>query len=110
MAQCSSKIKIAARRSGRRPKFHIFFIWVMLILTHLSFSSGHHHHHHHHHRSSSLPSSRKAMVFKKQFHAANVTVSSQPPVGKSANGDQEANNVFDEDKRIIHTGPNPLHN
>ncbi|KAL8258256.1 hypothetical protein R6Q59_030297 [Mikania micrantha] len=105
---CSSKKPAGTTRGRRRKscfdlKFHLFFIWVVLILTHLPLSYGLHHHHHHHHRRSSLPSSRKAMFFKTaqpQFHA-DVSTSNQPPVGAA---------VFDEDKRIIHTGPNPLHN
>lgn len=40
------------------------------------------------------------------FHAA-VSASNQPQAREKEAGN---NTVFDEDKRIIHTGPNPLHN
>ncbi|KAJ0545325.1 hypothetical protein HanIR_Chr08g0348631 [Helianthus annuus] len=113
MASCSSKKPAAFTRERRRKrdyklKLQVFFIWAMLILIHMPLSSCKHHHnnHHHHHHPSSVSSSRKTMFFKAaqpQFHAA----SSQPPVGATG---EEGDSVFDEDKRIIHTGPNPLHN
>ncbi|KAI3733846.1 hypothetical protein L6452_13304 [Arctium lappa] len=106
MAQVFSPKKAAAaatRRSGRRinrsdsdPRFQLFLIWVILILTdHLPPSSAHHHHH-----RSSVSSSRKAMLFRTsppQLHAAVVSAPNQPPSGQEGN-------VYDEDKRIIHTG------
>ncbi|MFS7993052.1 hypothetical protein Hanom_Chr12g01089551 [Helianthus anomalus] len=103
MAQISSKkapTTRGRRRSGSNPNFQLFIIWVIIvILTLLPPSSGHHHHHHHrHNHQSSVSSIRKDMLFKTrqphEFHAAG----------------KEGSIVFDEDKRIIHTGPNPLHN
>lgn len=40
-------------------------------------------------------------MFFKATHAQGVS---------GEEGNNNNNNVFDEDKRIIHTGPNPLHN
>ncbi|KAI3729306.1 hypothetical protein L6452_17960 [Arctium lappa] len=73
------------------PRIPLFLIWVILISTHLPPSSAAHDHRHH-----STPSSRKAVFFKtarSQFHA---------PAGEGG--------LYDEDKRLVHTGPNPLHN
>lgn len=110
MAQVSPKKASAERRrrtrSDSNSTFQLFLIGFILILTHLPPLSAHHHHHHHH--RSSVSSSRKAMLFKTQppEHSGVVSAPIQSPLGASG----EEGNVYDEDKRIIHTGPNPLHN
>ncbi|KAL7587565.1 hypothetical protein Lser_V15G37229 [Lactuca serriola] len=109
MAQVSPKKASAERRrrtrSDSNSTFQLFLIGFILILTHLPPLSAHHHHHHH---RSSVSSSRKAMLFKTQppEHSGVVSAPIQSPLGASG----EEGNVYDEDKRIIHTGPNPLHN
>ncbi|KAK3442612.1 hypothetical protein EUGRSUZ_B02911 [Eucalyptus grandis] len=55
-------------------------------------------------RVRSLP--RKA----KTFHAVTVRAPSNPSSDELANGSGDPDTVYEEDKRIIHTGPNPLHN
>ncbi|KAI6686069.1 hypothetical protein NL676_031982 [Syzygium grande] len=52
----------------------------------------------------SLP--RKA----KTFHAVTVHAPSNPSSDEVANATEDPDKVYEEDKRIIHTGPNPLHN
>ncbi|KAI3502539.1 hypothetical protein L1887_30669 [Cichorium endivia] len=91
-----AKTRCTRRRTDTYPRIPLFFIWVILISTHLPPSSAAHHHHH-----DLIPSSRTAVFSRTaapQFHAT---------AGSRATGE---GNLYDEDKRLVHTGPNPLHN
>ncbi|KAI3410271.1 uncharacterized protein J3R85_018877 [Psidium guajava] len=46
----------------------------------------------------------------KTFHAVTVHAPSNPSTGELADANGDPDKVYEEDKRIIHTGPNPLHN
>ncbi|CAH1414151.1 unnamed protein product [Lactuca virosa] len=99
LSQEIAKTRRTRRRTDSNPRIPLFVIWVILISTQLPSSSPAHHHHHHHH--DSIPSSRKAEFFRTaapHFHAA---------ARSRAAGE---GNLYDEDKRLVHTGPNPLHN
>ncbi|GMP59204.1 hypothetical protein CsSME_00022579 [Camellia sinensis var. sinensis] len=89
-----SSTKTTRRRRTKRSKRHpratnlaVFFIWVILIFTQLCLSSSSEHNGH--------SSPRKVRFFS--------TVNSS--VGSNFDDDDD-----DEDKRVVHTGPNPLHN
>ncbi|KAI3763634.1 hypothetical protein L2E82_13624 [Cichorium intybus] len=91
--------RIIKRRKDSTPSPVLFLIWLLLVFTHLPRSTANHH--------GSVVSSRKAKFFQTalpQFHAAGL-VSGEPNFGGAEKG-----SIYDEDKRIIHTGPNPLHN
>ncbi|KAK1437677.1 hypothetical protein QVD17_03473 [Tagetes erecta] len=71
------------------------FIWVILMATHLPPSSADHRRH------DPPPSAQKAVFFKPESLYFHPAARSRSP-GK--------NDLYDEDKRMVHTGPNPLHN
>ncbi|KAK9276723.1 hypothetical protein L1049_006259 [Liquidambar formosana] len=93
-------------RRGRRKRdagtsSAVFFLWVILILAQLSVifavrdESG----------ASVESPARKVRFFETvYFHAPSS------PAQLVGNGDDPADTLYGEDKRIIHTGPNPLHN
>ncbi|WCJ33560.1 CLAVATA3/ESR-RELATED 16 [Euphorbia peplus] len=105
---------------GRRAMFIVLLIWVFLIFAQLvlfnvvrgereaksmdmdmdmdmkKLSS-----------SRSLP--RKVRVLATTESFFHSSSSSAAPSPSSVEGDPESN-VYEDDKRIIHTGPNPLHN
>ncbi|KAH7570968.1 hypothetical protein JRO89_XS05G0232100 [Xanthoceras sorbifolium] len=55
------------------------------------------------------PPSRKARFFHsdESFHAPPT---SAQLLEREANSNNPDNSLYEDDKRIIHTGPNPLHN
>lgn len=98
------KVGVAAARgrrySGAKAAI-IFLFWILLILAQLGLliAFGHE-------ETGKLVKSlpRKARFFETWFHAPPSQ--DQPlDIGK---GDPDT--VYEDDKRIIHTGPNPLHN
>ncbi|KAG2261687.1 hypothetical protein Bca4012_013605 [Brassica carinata] len=56
----------------------------------------------------SFPSPRKAGLFRKtaSFQSPRASVSFMSPRREEENIDD----VYNDDKRLVHTGPNPLHN
>ena len=88
------------RYSGAKAAI-IFLFWILLIITQLGLfiAFGHE-------ETGELVKSlpRKARFFETQFHASP----SQDQPSSIDKGDPGA--VYEDDKRIIHTGPNPLHN
>lgn len=79
-------------------RLHFLFIWVILMATHLPPSSAYHHLH-----DPPPPSARKLLFFKPEslhFH----------PAARSRSPGLINYDLYDEDKRMVHTGPNPLHN
>lgn len=59
----------------------------------------------------SAASSVKSLPRKaKTFHAVTVHAPSNPSSDELANANGDPDPLYEEDKRIIHTGPNPLHN
>ncbi|MFS8032933.1 hypothetical protein Hanom_Chr17g01563531 [Helianthus anomalus] len=91
-----AKIRCKRRKTYSNPRVHLLFIWIILIATRLPPSSANHHRHY------SIPNSgRKAVLFitaSPQFHPE----ARSRPAGES--------DLYDEDKRLVRTGPNPLHN
>ncbi|MFS8022034.1 hypothetical protein Hanom_Chr16g01434701 [Helianthus anomalus] len=90
------------RMKKRRVYKPLFIIWVLLVLAHFPGSTTYHRHHH-----SRVVASQKDIFSdstKPWFHAAGSASS------KLKIGDEEEENFYDEEKRIIPTGPNPLHN
>ncbi|CAK9154751.1 unnamed protein product [Ilex paraguariensis] len=93
-------------RGGRRrhatARIALFFFFIVLIFSQL-FSSfaqndkvG----------GSGQSPARKTRVFGTvPVHAASI-----PPTHLSGTDDDDSDDIYDDDKRIVHTGPNPLHN
>ncbi|KAG7558400.1 hypothetical protein ISN45_Aa05g000620 [Arabidopsis thaliana x Arabidopsis arenosa] len=98
-------IRRRTRRRKRPPPTTAVFFWGILIFAQFSVSSSalfapHHYHH------PSLP--RKAGPF-------HELASFQPPkASMSFTGqrreEENRDDVYKDDKRLVHTGPNPLHN
>ncbi|KAF9677431.1 hypothetical protein SADUNF_Sadunf08G0107000 [Salix dunnii] len=88
------------RYSGAKAAI-IFLFWILLILAQLGLfiAFGHEE------TGEQVKSQpRKARFFETQFHASP----SQDQPSDIDKGDPGT--VYEDDKRIIHTGPNPLHN
>ncbi|KAH8500624.1 hypothetical protein H0E87_015815 [Populus deltoides] len=102
--QSSNGVGVAAARgrrySGAKAAI-IFLFWILFILAQLGLliAFGHE-------ETGKLVKSlpRKARFFETRFHAPP----SQDQPLDIDKGDPET--VYEDDKRIIHTGPNPLHN
>ncbi|MFS8017952.1 hypothetical protein Hanom_Chr15g01386401 [Helianthus anomalus] len=101
MAQYLSHEATRSKRNTTysNPRMQLILIWVILISTHLPPSSAVHRHH------DSLPLGGKAVFFKTASPQLHATARSRQR--QAGEGD---NNLYDEDKRLVHTGPNPLHN
>lgn len=85
---------------GFRPTAPVvFLIWLLLLFTLFPPSTAYDH-------DRSVFSSRKAKFFQTSLPRFHL-VSSEPRIGFGAPGE---GSLYDDDKRIIHTGPNPLHN
>ncbi|KAK4720538.1 hypothetical protein R3W88_010771 [Solanum pinnatisectum] len=57
--------------------------------------------------SSSIAHSSNAIPRKVGFFHEVTTITSAVGTGEKRN---RGNKLYDEDKRLVHTGPNPLHN
>ncbi|KAM7275517.1 hypothetical protein ACFE04_017383 [Oxalis oulophora] len=98
-----------ARWLVRRQQVRVFMIWVILILSQFSmvFSEET--------KSTKLPRKVKLLTETTAFHAPAV-VSKLPSQkvkesrSSSSSKDEENQKIYEDDERIIHTGPNPLHN
>ncbi|KAH7834444.1 hypothetical protein Vadar_016090 [Vaccinium darrowii] len=93
-------------------KFSVFIFWVLLIFSHLNPSSSHYIPLSD--RNRSPPPTRKTRFFNNDvnagsFHAAQNSTSDHGSVGGGKNGDCDGNS-YKDDERVVHTGPNPLHN
>ncbi|XP_019057816.1 PREDICTED: CLAVATA3/ESR (CLE)-related protein 22 [Tarenaya hassleriana] len=104
-----------SRRKSRRVTGFIALLVLFLLLfmfltsSSSSSSSDHHHHHHHHHHHGTIEHSshgsleRSKPSFRLRHHDSNG--------GSSGSGySRGSDNVFEDGKRRIFTGPNPLHN
>lgn len=94
-----TRIKKKRRNSKLRNSF--FLILLLILFIHLPQLLAYYHHHREF-------SSRKTIFFEKAtpwFHDA-VSVASELKIGAN----KEEGSFYYEEKRIIHTGPNPLHN
>ncbi|KAJ0455148.1 hypothetical protein HanIR_Chr15g0747931 [Helianthus annuus] len=94
MAQYLSREATRSKRNTTysNPRMQLILIWVILIATHLPPSSAVHRHH------DSLPFGGKAVFFKTASPQLHATAPSRQ------------RQAGEEDKRLVHTGPNPLHN
>ncbi|KAI3811982.1 hypothetical protein L1987_16682 [Smallanthus sonchifolius] len=90
-----ANLRCKRRKTYSNPRVHLLFIWFILITTHLPQSSADHHRH------DSIPSGQKALFF------GNASLQFHPPTRSRPAGEGD---LYDEDKRQVHTGPNPLHN
>ncbi|KAG2301741.1 hypothetical protein Bca4012_059977 [Brassica carinata] len=97
------------RRRRRAAAPSTMLLWGILIISQFGLSSsssalspGQNHHHQSH------LSSRKAGVFheRSSFESPSASVSFTGPRREKENSDE----VYKDDKRLVHTGPNPLHN
>ncbi|KAG2708419.1 hypothetical protein I3843_05G174700 [Carya illinoinensis] len=99
-----------ARHAGASTA--IFLLWVVLIFTQISLSFAAAHREDTGGRLFRSPP-RKERFFetptKTLFHAPSRTTSTTPAKVVANNGDPRET-LYGDDKRIIHTGPNPLHN
>ncbi|CAH8266413.1 unnamed protein product [Arabidopsis lyrata] len=88
------------RRNGRPPPTTAVFFWGILIFAQFGFSSSALF------ATPSLP--RKADPFHEMasFQAPKASVSFTGQRREEENRDD----VYKDDKRLVHTGPNPLHN
>ncbi|GKV47435.1 hypothetical protein SLEP1_g54339 [Rubroshorea leprosula] len=91
-------VSIELRRRYGGVRAAIFLFWVILIFAELSLHEEKHHHY-------TLPrKARGFLINSVSFHAPPPTPP-EPPEAADA-----PNTLYDDDKRVIHTGPNPLHN
>ncbi|EXB53963.1 hypothetical protein L484_022931 [Morus notabilis] len=82
-----------------------FFFWVILIFSHLSFSSAAKVLHRNGRLYRQSPPRKARFVDTKtaSFHAPLSPAN-------SINGASDPDILYGDDKRLVHTGPNPLHN
>nr|DAD32090.1 TPA_asm: hypothetical protein HUJ06_010941 [Nelumbo nucifera] len=85
------------RRSGSRGKAAVFCLWVVLISTQLRLFAAVGN------AAGQLPPRRARFL-----DLSSIPVVSSPATFGVGKGDTAV--LFGEDKRKIHTGPNPLHN
>ncbi|EOA24970.1 hypothetical protein CARUB_v10018267mg [Capsella rubella] len=115
MEACVGAEQDQRRRSRRRRRLtntSTVFFWGILIFARFGLSSSSaalspdQHHHHHHQSYPSAP--RKAGPFHEtsSFRGPKASVSFTGPRREEENRDD----VYKDDKRLVHTGPNPLHN
>ncbi|PKI57289.1 hypothetical protein CRG98_022328 [Punica granatum] len=83
----------------------MMLLWVVVISSEVSFLLADHERDDH--APLYPPSSRKSRFFS-TVSVVHMPTSSPPLAGPSV--DPDPNKLYEEDKRIIHTGPNPLHN
>ncbi|KAL7181343.1 hypothetical protein ACSBR1_040264 [Camellia fascicularis] len=84
-----------SRHFVRATNLAVFFFWVIFISSHLCLSSAKH------------GSVARFSGPVNSFHSA----SRPAPVMGSNGGDRDSDGtVYGEDDRVVHTGPNPLHN
>ncbi|KAJ7942988.1 CLAVATA3/ESR (CLE)-related protein 16 [Quillaja saponaria] len=106
--------RASSRTRERRlfgAKIAIFFMWVILILALLSLLLSIHDEKSH--SIKSLQPGRKTRFLSKAFlHTPSSPYSSNKFQTKDGDGDgdADADTLYGEDKRVVHTGPNPLHN
>lgn len=81
------------KRSHNTARVAVFFLWVILIFTNLSSCSSH-----------SGTSSRKTQFLDKSVSSGGLSPSTSPVDKKGTD------KLYGEEERIVHTGPNPLHN
>ncbi|XP_041011400.1 CLAVATA3/ESR (CLE)-related protein 16-like [Juglans microcarpa x Juglans regia] len=99
-----------ARHAGASTA--IFLLWVVLIFTQISLSFAAAHHEDAGGRLFRSPPGKERFFetpTKTLFHAPSSTTSTTPSQVVANNGDLRET-LYGDDKRIIHTGPNPLHN
>ncbi|XAR63644.1 hypothetical protein NMG60_11023662 [Bertholletia excelsa] len=84
-----------SRNTVRGRSFAVFFFWVALIFTQLCLSCAVRHH-----IAPSAP--RKARFFGAAANSVHPATSPTQFAGDDS--------VYREAKRLVHTGPNPLHN
>ncbi|KAJ0228846.1 CLAVATA3/ESR [Hirschfeldia incana] len=95
------------RRRRRQTSPSTMLLWGILIISQFGLSSssalspGQYYH-------QSYPSSRKAGPFHEtsSFQSPGTSVTFTGPRREEENRDD----VYNDDKRLVHTGPNPLHN
>ncbi|CAH8381742.1 unnamed protein product [Eruca vesicaria subsp. sativa] len=96
------------RRRGRRAATSTMFLWGILFFAQFCLSSSALSPDQYNHQS--YPSPRKAGPFHKtasfQSPRARASVTFMGPRREEENIDD----VYNDDKRLVHTGPNPLHN
>lgn len=85
----------------------IFFIWLILVVSRMRLSSA----------ASKEVNGRmltKSTVLHRKTHIFETEEVFKPPAGFKVHGGGENDDVtdivYEDDKRVIHTGPNPLHN
>ncbi|KAK8526250.1 hypothetical protein V6N13_017303 [Hibiscus sabdariffa] len=87
-----------------RVRAALFFMCVILICSRLGF-----HFAVHNEEASTSPSSTFHLPRKAQF--LDTTAFHAPSRLSQFGGDEfDPDTVYEDDKRIVHTGPNPLHN
>ncbi|KAJ4888492.1 CLAVATA3/ESR (CLE)-related protein 16 [Raphanus sativus] len=98
---------VTKRRRRRRAAPSTMLLWGILFFAQFGLSSssvlfpGQHHH-------QSYRSSRKAGLFHERSslqHPSNSVSFTGPP-----REEENRDDVYKDDKRLVHTGPNPLHN
>ncbi|XP_010528957.1 PREDICTED: CLAVATA3/ESR (CLE)-related protein 16 [Tarenaya hassleriana] len=82
---------VASSSSRRRRAAQLMAWWVILILAQFTLSSAHFH------NFDSPP--RKVVFFQKTA-----------PSHEAPRALEDQDRVYEGDKRLVHTGPNPLHN
>ncbi|CAH8384245.1 unnamed protein product [Eruca vesicaria subsp. sativa] len=95
-----------AKGRRRQPAASIMFLWGILIFAQFSVSSSALSPDQYYHQPYTSP--RKVGPFYKtaSFHPPRASMSFTSQHREAENRDD----VFKEDKRFVHTGPNPLHN
>uniref|UniRef100_A0A5B7AUJ8 Putative Clavata3/esr-related 16 n=1 Tax=Davidia involucrata TaxID=16924 RepID=A0A5B7AUJ8_DAVIN len=94
-------VRTRRRIRNVRAKIAVFFFWVILIFTQLCLSSAEH--------NDIGRSSRSPARNARFFNTASSHAASSPPQFDGS-GDNDSDTLYGEDKRLVHTGPNPLHN
>ncbi|KAF8090576.1 hypothetical protein N665_0472s0009 [Sinapis alba] len=94
------------RKRRRRAAASTMFLWGILFFSQFCLSSSAISPDQHYHQP--FPSPRKVGRFHKtaSFQPPRASVSFMSPRREEENIDD----VYNDDKRLVHTGPNPLHN
>lgn len=101
--------------SGGVKLVAIFFFWVILIFSHLiSFSSAAKVHDKNGRLYPPSPPRKARFVETTKTTTTSFHAPISPPANQPVNdidgGDPDSDTLYGDDKRIVHTGPNPLHN
>ncbi|PIA26525.1 hypothetical protein AQUCO_09100007v1 [Aquilegia coerulea] len=85
------------RESSAKGRSVIFSIWAILIFTFVFISEE-------------TPLLSESLPRKARFHGVRPVDVVSSPIMVGDTGSDDSGVLFEEDKRRVHTGPNPLHN